>query len=382
MMRGLPVLGGAAAGVAVLCFGWGTSTGTTDVDSAAGAAWMLLHRHTLALPAALRVHDETVRVGGSFFSDRPLGMILASVPGQLGAVAPSRFGVLVLAALLIAGTVAALIHLWGPLAWPAVLGTPFLFVAGRTLWPETIGLCCLALVLLARRQGKAWALLPLVLVATMCRLPFGLLLLGVVLLLEVGRPIRSRGAALAGFAGGLLALVIYSRFLFGSWSPLGGYPVAHHLTLSSLALGLFSPARGLLLWSPWLLLIRPVGRWRWVLVLAGCYVAGSWLLYDAWGGAGWVGYRYALPFAVLAAPSLRLPATRLGVLLLGWSVALGLLVEGLVPFVAARRDPWSSGVSVSLLLAALILAGLAAARYLPKKPLGVLTDEKRELVSQ
>lgn len=337
---------------------------TNDADAAMLPAWALVHRGNLAVPSEylnLRVLSEIVSRHGQLYSDRPLGMILAAVPGQLFWHHPSRWGLTLTAALLAALTAWCAFRLWGARATLLVLaGTPLLYVGARTLWPETICVAGLLVgLLLVRSERHLWLISPLVAVLTVCRLPFGLLAV-----LVFGVLIGRRSAVwlpVSGALGGLLGLLAYSHAVFGGWSVAGGYPVAHRFVLSSLWVGLVSPARGVLWWSPWLLFLRPRrDRGTLVLALTACYVVGSWLLYDAWGGEGWVGYRYALPFAVLAAPMIRVPRTRpmrLALLVaVAWSLSVGVMAE-LVDFTGTPgRHPWSPGIPV--VTGALFTAGL------------------------
>jgi hypothetical protein len=174
-----------------------------------------------------------------------------------------------------------------------------------------------------------------------------------------------------GVLAGVGCLVAYSHVVFGLSSPAGRYPVAHKFDLSSLWVGLLSPARGILWWSPWLLFVR-VRRDRYAVVLAitAAYVLGSWLTYDAWGGEGWAGYRYAVPLAVLAAPCLRSPSGRpwlwLFDMAIAWSCAVAIVAELQSASLSGGRHPWSSGlhplIVVGLFAAFVLLIELGRAR--------------------
>lgn len=329
--------------------GWGSQIWTNDVDAALRPAWMLLHRGTWRLPASLVVAGET-HPGG--LSDRPAGMVLLSMPGEVLARHPSRDGVLVLAVLLSAGSAALLVDLLGWRAWLALAGSPLLYVAARTLWPETVGVACMVgCWWLLRRTSLVWPVVPLVALATACRPPLGALiaaLVAVELLPHLAG--RRRLAALvpgsAGIAAGLAVSVGYCRLVFGSWSPVAGYPVSSVFQPAAFVVGLVSPARGLLVWSPWVLAARFAG-WRDAapVALAAGYTLSSWALFGAWGGSGWAGYRYAIPLAVVIADrcTLRL-SSWLVRLLVAWSVGLGVCVEVLVRLAPMPRLSLSLGV--------------------------------------
>jgi hypothetical protein len=350
--------------VAVLGFSWARANiAPNDVDSALIPAWSVTHLGQLAMPpkfVSYGVASQATAVGNGIYSDRPPGMILLSIPGQIFFGQPSRWGVTIVAALLTAFSVWAAFKLWGSKSGLlVVIGTPLLYVAGRTLWPETACIAMLLAGLLVVRSGRhLWVLIPLVGLATLCRLPFGLLA-AAILAVMIGRRKEAWWPAMGMFAG-LCGLVAYSRLVFGLWSPAGPYPVAHEFQLSALWVGLISPARGVLWWSPWLLFVR-LRRDRYALVLAitGAYVVGSWLTYDAWGGEGWPGYRYALPLAVLAAPCLKIPSTRPWVWLfdlsIAWSCAVAISAERLTVSLSGGRHPGSSGLPILVVIAFFVM---------------------------
>jgi hypothetical protein len=123
---------------------------------------------------------------------------------------------------------------------------------------------------------------------------------------------------------GLLALVVYNRFVFGSWSVLGGFArgweardpgldVAGWLT--NMAFALAHPTRGLLSISPFLLILVPglPTAWRradqWVRATAiggVAYFCLQYYLQDYAGGDRYFGYRYPLEALVAWAPLLFL----------------------------------------------------------------------------
>lgn len=348
---------GAGAGVLALGFGYVRGQ-TTDVASAVGAGWSLVHRGTLAVPAAWAVPGETVTTHAGLVSDRPVGMVLVSAVSQVFAFrGPSPWGVLVVTAALVAATVAGFLRVWPRLGWVAFAASPFLAVAGRTLWPETVICAAYVAGLHVFRRPWLWPLcVPLVAFVTVCRLPAGVLAAA---LLAAGLRGRYRAAPLVGLATGVLALIAYGSAVFGTASPAGAYPVSHHLAWAAVATGLVSPARGLLVWSPWLLAVRLPRCWRVPAALVAAYVLGTWLLYDAWSGAGWAGYRYALPLVLVAAPHLRL--TTWSRPLVGWSVGLaaGTLLIASSP---DTRHWWQTGVPWPVLALAASAAALSILR--------------------
>jgi hypothetical protein len=336
-----------------LGFSWARAgIAPNDVDSALVPAWSLTHLGQLAMPEkyiSYEMSGQATRIGNGIYSDRPPGMILLSVPSQIFYSEPSRWGVTIIAASLTAFSVWAAFRLWGPRTGLLVMvGTPLLYVAGRTLWPETVCIALLLAGLLIVRSGKhTWLLCLLVGFATLCRLPFGLLA-AAVLVIMIGRR-REAWWPIAGLLFGVGCLVAYSQSVFALWSPVGRYPVAPDSGLSGLWVGLISPARGLLWWSPWLFFIRVrPDKHLIALALTALYVAGSGLTHDGWGGEGWPGYRYALPFAVLAAPYLMVPSKRQWVWLfdlsIAWSCAVAIAAERLTASLSGGRHEWSPGV--------------------------------------
>jgi hypothetical protein len=378
-----PHVAGLVATLLAAAFGYRGYVAFNDSTAAAYPAWLLVHRGTLDVPQTPHtlywVREEFVNTGHGIYSDRPLGMIIASIPGQLFTHRYSLTGTNVLGAV-VAGLV---VYLFARLVdgdaittTLATLGTPLLYVGGRTLWPETVGLACLLGVLLLRESGAArpgprWAIGTFTLVgfATMCRPPLGLLILLVVAAdawscgAGPRRTLNRCAPAAGGFVAGGGVLALYAHHYFGTYNPAGAYPVTHHAYIGALLLGLVSPARGLLFYSPWLLFVRPPGRRAGHLVLlAAAYTLGVWMSYDAWGGDGFTGYRYALPLAVLAAPWVRLsswPAKAAA----AWSVALGIVALTIGHRPVSSLRIWShSGfawpvLGYAALLAVTLLAG-------------------------
>lgn len=376
---------GVCAGLVSFVFGW-ASASTNDIDSALRAAWTLLHQATFVQPRSLAVPGEAVRTAGGWLSDRPLGMIFASLPGEVVPSSPSRFGVFLVAVVLSSATAALLWWVFGVRALLALLGCPLLYVADRSLWPEAVGCAGLAVVLAAghargvvgfsgsgpwprvsvaarpggpaRSAAAGWAVAAAgaVLVVTLCRAPLGFTLATVAVLL------LGRRGLLAVVASGLalVVLVVYAHALFGTWSLAGGYTTPHRVQLGGLVVGLFSPARGVLVWSPWLLMVRPRSPRQWGLAagLVG-YTVAVWLGFDAWGGTGWAGYRYAVPLAVGVVGLVELRSL-LARVLVGWSVGLGVVLLVAVRFVVQDRNALALGAPPAVLFVGAVGALLGA----------------------
>jgi hypothetical protein len=195
-------------------------------------------------------------------------------------------------------------------------------VAADQLWQHGPNMLWIALgVWLAARQR--WGLAGLAFGALAITRPPVVLVgatLGVWLL--VRRDVRSAGLLLAGVTPGVMALVAYNRWLFGQRSISGGYgsAFAERATsggassyLANVAAGLFDPAFGLLVFSPFLILAvagavrvgRQLPGWSVAAAAGGViYLLVQWKLNRASGGAGFSYYRYPLEALTASAPVL------------------------------------------------------------------------------
>lgn len=165
---------------------------------------------------------------------------------------------------------------------------------------------------------------------------------------------------LVGVAVGVVLLATYNEFAFGTFGLMGGYaqspvgfdnPVRPPL-LTNFVGALFDDRRGLLVYSPFLVVLIPgiysafkeAPAWvRGAALGGGTYLAAQFVLNRFSGGAGFVGYRYPLEALVAAAPLLMLAykhwvdGTRvrlvlfwLGVLVACAFQAVGVLSPGLI----------------------------------------------------
>ena len=213
-------------------------------------------------------------------------------------------------------------------AYVAGLGTAAWSVAANELWQHGPGMMWIALagalgaghlVASGLAYGMAVITRPL---NSLIAAPVGL---------YVAWQRRSLRPALEVGAGallGLAALVAFNAAVFGEPSILGGYEEAvvdqaRSLDLvgylRNMGLAMFSPTRGLLIWSPFLILLLPGLRAAWrvapgwarggaiggVLYLLVQYKANRFS-----GGDGFVTYRYPLEALTAAAPLLLLSYTQ------------------------------------------------------------------------
>ncbi len=213
-------------------------------------------------------------------------------------------------------------------AYLAGLGTSAWSVAADQLWQHGPAMAWIALgvafaATFPAASGLAFG------AAILTRPPTALIAAGTGLAETIRR--RSLRPALVIGAGallGLAAVVGYNRWVFGAWSISGGYGAS--FTDNALSgdligyarnvfLGLFSATRGVLLWSPFLLVLAPGVRAAWRVAPAwarGAAIGGVVYLllhYKAnrfSGGAGFFAYRYPLEALTAAAPLLFLAYDR------------------------------------------------------------------------
>ena len=138
------------------------------------------------------------------------------------------------------------------------------------------------------------------------------------------------GAVSLAFVG---LSTLWTHWMYGNWSPAGGYSVAGYAdrvsgSTGSLTdqlvnqLGLWiSPDRGILVWTPLLILLLPalVRSWRdlpdwsrWLLLGGLAYTFLQGQINGFSGGSGFYGYRLTLELLVCAAPAYSFSVGRMG----------------------------------------------------------------------
>jgi alpha-1,2-mannosyltransferase len=163
--------------------------------------------------------------------------------------------------------------------------------------------------------------------------------------------------------------------VYGTWNPAGSYSQAvitehaqeYRFSLVN-QLGLWiSPGRGILIWTPVILVLLPalVRSWRdlpdWsrALVWSGLvYTTLGGALDTFTGGDLFYGYRYGLEFLACATPALAMAAPRLGNLgrrLIGpvlavqlFAIATGATLDGLWP---SQAEAWHRNAFITLVTA-------------------------------
>jgi alpha-1,2-mannosyltransferase len=317
---------------------------SNDTLSALIPAWSLGQRGTLDIPDFYGFSPWIHHVGAHTLSDRMPGIILWATPfyALLGTSRGPSPAVAALAAAV--ATATAMICLWqlfSRLVAPktavaaaglAAFGTATWTVSGTALWAHGIDQLCIALALLALSRdrfalsGLAYAMG----IVTRPHLAVGAAISGIWASVER----RSfRPAIVMGLTSslGLAALVSYNRIVFGQTTLLVGVyagrtDTAHDSVAgarSNYGLGyliqvagtLISPARGVLVLSPFLLLLIPGLRRAWIAapswvrssaVAAVVYMAVQLTGNGFSGGTFFYSYRLPIEALTLASPLLVL----------------------------------------------------------------------------
>jgi alpha-1,2-mannosyltransferase len=207
--------------------------------------------------------------------------------------------------------------------------TPMWTISGNMLWPHTVTVLGIAGMAWSASSNKWWSAGVFGGFALWGRLHTAL----IVAFLGIGVGLRRRQlgpVVRAGVASGvfLLGTCVWNRWMYGSWNPLGGYGQSdmaatenYRYSLTN-QLGMWvSPDRGILVWTPIVLLLVPalVRSWRelpdWsrsLLVGGLVYTVLQASMITFTGGDGFYGYRYGLEFLACATPALALSQARSG----------------------------------------------------------------------
>jgi alpha-1,2-mannosyltransferase len=318
-----------------------TGAQSMDVTSTEISAWHIADTglpwiDDLALPA--RLEDSPIRSiwvqetdDGHRVVVRSPGAVAAAVPAYwlLGTSVPGPGPAAATAALLSALTLVLMCLALRTqvsdrlaVAGTLVLGftTPFWAVSADGMWPHTVCNLGIAGMAWAAATKRWWAAGLFGALTVWGRLHAGIVVavLGLVVGLRRRRPgITLRIAALG--VVGVVAMSGWTRWMYGSWNPRSSYGVTD-LTNDRTMFNLFnelgvwiSPGRGLLVWTPLVLLLLPtlVRSWRtlpdWTtaLVQGGLVytvVQGSMQIFT--GGDSFYAYRYGLELLTAATPAL------------------------------------------------------------------------------
>lgn len=311
---------------------------TTDTRATAIAAWNLAERGTLYLPGGLQDvpwERETrdgrtaiARFPGTLIWATPIYVLWPTPAGSLESAeqvpfAPAGVAAALSSALGVAALFGALRLAVSPrpaafVALAIGLGSTVWSVAADALWthgPSIAGVS-LALYALASQRHLLATLGAAVAVASRPSIAVAFLILG---LWTIGDRRKVGMAVWVGTGLGCAAVIAVTLALFDQWLPTAGYevegaPFALPADLGSRVLGaLASPTRGLLITSPWLIVLAGgiSTGWRecdpWVRGAAvGGIVYGlvQLAVYPYWGGQGYFGGRFLIESLIFWSPLL------------------------------------------------------------------------------
>lgn len=313
------------------------ATQVNDAIAAAVPAWQVANEGSLTIPPEAPRNVWFVEAQGRRVSNRFPGVIAfavpfygltrgsapeATVPEASIAAAFSAALATALTALLLRRVVSSRVAVAGALLFG--LGTTTWTVAGASLLTHGPAQLWLVAGMLASSSGS-WALtVPCHALAVLTRPHLAVAPLCAALW-HAGRERAWRAAAwlVLGVCAGLALLLAYNHHVYGGWSLEGGYGTTvgralgrNPVTLAFNLMGsLVSPARGLLGFSPFVLLLlaglRPAWRaapsWARASALGGlAYLLVQMQANRFSGGTGFYGYRLQLETLALATPLLAL----------------------------------------------------------------------------
>jgi alpha-1,2-mannosyltransferase len=207
--------------------------------------------------------------------------------------------------------------------------TPVWSISADAVWPHTVTVLGISAMAYGAASGRWWLVGLGGGVALWGRLHAALLvaLVGVLLAWHRRQPriVVVVGAISALF---LVLLCTWTRWMYGSWDPTASYgqgvfdvgPRGWDQLTNQLGMWV-APDRGILVWTPILVLLAPAVRrsWRDLPDWARYLLVGGFLytLLQSWlivftGGDNFYGYRLGLEFLVCAAPAYAIAATRAG----------------------------------------------------------------------
>jgi hypothetical protein len=316
----------------------------TDNVSTFTAGWAVGQHGTLDISSAPDVKPWTVKVGSELHSDRAPGAIgwVAGFYTVLGDPAyPTIYPAGAAASAAAAGAIAVLFVVFSRLttrrrafqaALIAAFATATWTISADAVWPHGPDQLWLAVLILAM-SSRSYYLAGLAGAAALLTRPLTAIATAVagVFLSAAHRswaPVLKLGAA---SSVGLLGLLVYNRYAFNAWTLTpGSYhafvgqfagqsdsydPTDLSALAKNVAGALVSPARGIFVLSPFLLILIPGVRaaWRaapsWVRAAAlgglGYAAVHLWANNFA-GGAGFYSYRYTIESLTLLSPMLLL----------------------------------------------------------------------------
>lgn len=215
------------------------------------------------------------------------------------------------------------------------VATPMWSVAGNGVWTHTVTTLGIVGMAWAADRGKWWLVGLFGAIGLWGRVHVAL----IVAILGLGLAIARRQPRIAVTIGavsvtGMGLASVWSHWMYGTWSPTGGYSGEDYLTVVSdgglgTVSGIFinelamwvSLDRGILIWTPLIALMSPalVRSWshlpdwsRFLLIGGLIYTFTQAYFSEFHGGDGFYGYRHGLEFLAAATPALALSVPRLG----------------------------------------------------------------------
>jgi alpha-1,2-mannosyltransferase len=308
----------------------------TDVLAQSAAAWQLAEHGSLTMTHYHGAIGWLVQADGREVVGRFPGTIFFAVPfywiaSSSDAVAKVAPG----AVAAVTSTTASIVLLYTALraltsrrpalagALVAAFATSSWSISADALWthgPTQLALSAAFLAFTRRRPGLAGLALGL---AITCRPTLGVVVAAVAVGLVTHRRVRPAVAMAAGAVPGTLLVLWYNKLAFGRWGFQSGYPVgepgwhdpAHHEFVVGMLGSLFSPERGVFVYSPVLLVLLPgvVVAWtvaplwaRYSAVAGVLHLLGTLWVVPFNGGNGFYSYRLPIETLFLAAPLLVL----------------------------------------------------------------------------
>lgn len=216
------------------------------------------------------------------------------------------------------------------------LTTPVWSVAADGMWPHTVTVFGIIGMAWAADRERWWLVGLFGGVALWGRLHAAVICAVVGLLLAWWRRDPRLALRVATMSGGLLVLAsVWTYWVYGTWNPTAAYRVGSFTDNARQSpldlvnqLGLWiSPGRGMLLWTPLLLVLaaalvrgwRELPDWSRALVIGGAvYTLAQLTLNRYTGGGSFFGYRIGLEMLACLAPALALTAHRMGAIARRW----------------------------------------------------------------
>lgn len=324
------------------------TAGHVDYRSAHIAAWHLVETGTPWFPHGEIPHFEDVSDNGVWVREAPDGRdIITRAPGVVAASLPAyavagghAFSMTPGALTAVVVTAATVVLMFLALrsrldvapatavALVLAFATPLWTVSADGVWPHTItGLGIAGMAWSASRERWWWCGV-FGGIALWGRLHTAVIAAVVGLLAGRRNPAATMRVALPSL-GFLVLQMGWTRWMYGSWNPMsiygGGTAIAgastsHVDPVNQLGMW-FAPDRGILVWTPVLLVLLPALRRTWPtlppwskhLLLGGLsYTVVQASLITFTGGAFFYGYRLGIEFLVCATPAFAFSLERTG----------------------------------------------------------------------